>query len=188
MIKPVKMRVMAIVHGKSEYIVCSSIKSNLRLKHEIIAREKGKSSIQVTSIMDILSDKRFCSYKNFIKAFDDVESKNKMLVSFSLFIIMDLDDCTEEQKKRFISKEMFLGHWLYDYIVPIFNDPNLEATMKIANIEVTRKKDYVAIFPTNQGDLDIDTAKAFSEKLEKCKCSNLSLYVNHCLSIVESKK
>lgn len=188
MIQPVKMKVMSIVHGKSEYAVCSSIKSNLRLKHGIIAHKKGSLNIQVTSIMDILNDRRFCSYKCFIKEFNDVESKNKTLVNFSLFIIMDVDDCTEEQKKRFISKEMFLEHWLYDYIVPIFNDPNLEITMKKANIEITRKKDYFKIFPTNHGDLDIETAKAFSKKLKKCKCSNLWQYVNHCLSIVESSK
>lgn len=186
MIKPVKMKVMSIVHGKSEFNICSSIKSNLRLKHEIIAREKGKSSIQVNSIMDILNDRRFCSYNNFVRTFDDIETKSRKLVGFSLFIIMDVDDCTEDQKKRYISKEMFSGHWLYDYIVPIFNDPNLESTMKEASIDVKQKKDYIIIFPTNHGDLDMVIAKDFLDKLKKCKCSNLWQYVSHCLSIVES--
>lgn len=188
MMQPVKMKVMSIVHGQSEYRICSSIKSNLRLKHEIVAHKKGKLNIQVTSIMSILNDRRFCSYNAFIENFDDIDSKNNKLIDFLLFIIMDVDDCTEEQKEKYISKEMFLGHWLYDYIVPIYNEPNLESTMKAADIKVKQKKDYISIFPTNQGDLDIKIAKEFLEKLKKCKCSNLWKYVEHCLSIVENCK
>ena len=175
--EPVAMEVMAIVHGQSEYRICSSIKSNLRLKHGIIARDKGKTSIQITSVMDILNDYRFKSFKNFIREFDDVKHNKGKLLSFSLFIIMDVDDCTLDQKSKFISKEMFKDHWLFEYIVPIYNDPNLEATMRAAKIEVQHKKDYILIFPTNHGDLDIRTACEFQEKVKKCRCSNLNEYV-----------
>jgi hypothetical protein len=180
-----KLKVMSIVHGQSEYRICSSIKSNLRLKHEIIAREKGKTSIQITSILDVLNDKRFNNFKNFINYFDGIEYKRQELIGFSLFIIMDVDDCTPIQKRKFISKEMFKGHWLYDYIVPIYNDPNLEKTMQEANISVNKKKNYILIFPTNHGDLDIDIAKEFLNKLEKCNCSNLNEYVSYCILIAE---
>jgi len=81
---PIKMEIMSIVHGQSEYRICSSIKSNLRLKHAIIARNKGKTSIQITSIMDILNDQRFKSFKNFIREFDDVSYKKNKLFHFSL--------------------------------------------------------------------------------------------------------
>ena len=58
-IKPAKLEVMSIVHGKSELLMCSSLKSNLKIKHEIHARNKGKSSIQVNSIINELESKKF---------------------------------------------------------------------------------------------------------------------------------
>lgn len=53
---------------------------------------------------------------------------------------MDVDDCTEDEKRKFKDKSMFDGHWLKDYIVPIYNDPNLEETMKKASIPINKKK------------------------------------------------
>lgn len=68
MIKTVKLRVMSIVHGKSELCICNSIKSNLKLKHEIISEKKGSNSIQITSVMKkILNNTIFKSFETFIK-------------------------------------------------------------------------------------------------------------------------
>lgn len=181
--QPVKTRVMSIVHGKSELAICSSIKSNLRLKHEIIARDNGKSSIQINGLKSLLNDSRFCSFRNFVKAFPDVEHDKHGLLHFRLFIIMDVDDCDEATKKQFISGELFAQHWLKDYIIPIYNEPNLEHTMKQAGIEVQKKKDYIQIFPTNHGDLDVAMAKDFLQKLKKYSCTNLDEYVEYCLSL-----
>lgn len=181
----VKMEVMSIVHGKSEYNICSSIKSNLRLKHEIIARKRGQSSIQVTSIMKVLQDRRFINFRNFVSEFTDVEHKKGRLLNFFLFIIMDVDDCTPEQRENFINKKMFENHWLYDYIIPIYNIPNLESTMMQAKIKIERKRDYIVVFPTNHGDLDIDIAKDYLKKIKSCKCSNLDKYIQYCVSLAE---
>ena len=188
--EPVKMQVMSIVHGQSEYCICTSIRSNLRLKHEIIARDKGKTSIQVTSVMDILNDNRYKDYDCFIRYFPDVEHKKSRLFGFTLFIIMDVEDCTAEQKNKYINKAMFRGHWLNEYIVPIYNDPKLEATMKEANIkykhkEIKDKSEYITIFPTNHGDLDINIAREYLNKLKNCKCSNLDKYFEHCILLAE---
>lgn len=188
-IKPIKLCVMSIVHGKSEYIMCSSIKSNLRIKHVIHAKDRGKHSIQVNSLMQELNSAKFkMSLKKFSEKYDiTYDSKNKRLVNFKLFIIMDLDDCTQEKAEQFKDKSLFNGHILYDYIVPIYNDPNLEKTIQDLGININRKekvKDYIKIFPTNRGDLDIHMAEEFAEKLnKKCKSSNLGLYFDYCVSI-----
>lgn len=176
---------MAIVHGQSEYRICRSIKSNLRIKQEIIARDKGKISIQITSIMSILNDRRFRSFRDFTREFVDVQKRKGKLLNFSLFIIMDVDDCSHEQKQNFISKGMFKDHWLYDYIVPVYNDPNLEATMKAVDIKIESKKDYIIVFPTNHNDLDMDMAKKYCDKLRNCECSNLHKYFDCCIKIAE---
>ena len=101
---------------------------------------------------------------------------------------MDVDDCNTEQIKRsFIDKTMFKGHWLYDYIVPIYNDPHLEKTMMHLNIPVTKKKDYIKIFPTNHGDSNYEMIKDLANKLEKCRTSNLEQYINYCLEIAKKQ-
>ncbi|NLK71485.1 MAG: hypothetical protein GX285_00510 [Clostridiales bacterium] len=179
----IKTRVMTIVHGKSERTICLSIKSNLRIKHYIYADKKGEKSIQIDELMNILNNAKFKDLKSFIRNYPDIEHKKGKLLNFKLFIIMDLDDCNKEMQEKFKSKEMFTNHWLYDYIVPIYNDPNLEKTMNDADISITKKKDYITIFPTNQGDLDLNMAKDFSESLKKCKSSNFREYVEYCISI-----
>lgn len=174
---------MVIVHGKSEYVICKNIKSNLRLSEEIIARDKGKSSIQITGLMGILNDSRFKNIKSFKSAFPKVETDKQTLVNFKLFIIMDTDDCTDSERLSFIDKSMFKSHWLYPYIIPIYNSPNLEQTMKEANIPIRKKSDYVSLFPTNQGDLDLNKAKKLSSVLKSCKNSNMSVYLDSCIEV-----
>ncbi len=189
--EPVKMEVMSIVHGKSEFIFCNSIKSNLRLKHEVIARQRGSMNIQVTSIMDILNDSRFKTCKDFKRTFNDVAFKKDKLLNFKLFIIMDVDDCSAEQNSQFKSGRMFKGHWLYEHIVPIYNDPTLEATINELGIPVEHGDDhtgrYIKIFPTNHGDLNMDIAKDYLNRFKQCKHSNLYEYLQYCISIAEKR-
>ena len=187
--KPTKLNVMSIVHGKSELLMCSSVKSNLKIKHEIHAKDRGRHSIQVNSVLQELNSTKFnMSLKDFSEKYDiSYDSKNKRLVNFKLFIIMDLDDCTQEKAEQFKNKSMFNEHILYEYIVPIYNDPNLEKTIHDLGININKKekvKGYIKIFPTNKGDLDIHMAEEFAEKLnKKCKSSNLGLYFDYCVSI-----
>lgn len=143
-IKPCYLKSIVIVHGKSEKQICDYVKSNLRIKMEIISEKKGEKSIQINSLKHILKDKRFSSQQNFLDYFDDVEiiqdkTRKKLHPDFKIFIIMDTDDCTEEQRRLYISKEMFKEHWAYEYIVPIFNTPNLEDVMVKAGIKFDRK-------------------------------------------------
>jgi hypothetical protein len=185
-LKPRLLRIIAIVHGKSEYQLCACIKSNLRIKHEVIGKDKGEHSIQVTSILGMLeSDSRFRSFSGFRSSFRDIDVVRNRIGGIKIFIIMDVDDCSEAQKRDFINKEMFRGHWLYDYIIPIYNDPKFEATLKEADIPYKQKRDYVEIFPTNHGDLDLNIAKEYEQKFRSCKCTNLEEYLCHCITIAE---
>ena len=176
-------RIISIVHGQSEYKICTHIKSNLRIKHEIISRDKGKSSIQISGLKDFLASFSFLkSPMRLAKEYGLEISKNK-LVNLKIFIIMDVDDCTESEKKEFQDKTMFKGLWLYDYIIPIFNDPNLEKTMSKCGITVKNKKDYITIFPISNGDLDLEKAKDLQDKINKSKCSNMDEYIGYCIEI-----
>ncbi len=188
--KPNKTKVMAIVHGKSEFLLCKSLKSNLRIKHEIHAKNKGRHSIQVNSVLKELNSASFnMNLKKFAEKYDiEYDSNNKKLVDFKLFIIMDLDDCSKLQASKYKDKSMFKSHLLYDYIVPIYNDPNLEKTMLDIGVDVDKNKkakEYIKIFPTSKGDLDMDIAKDFAKKLRNCKASNLYEYFEYCIALAE---
>lgn len=57
--------------------------------------------------------------------------------------------------------------------------------MKEANIPIVKKSEYIQIFPTNHGDLDLNKAKEFLESLRRCKNSNMSVYVERCIQLSE---
>lgn len=193
--KPCYLKSIVIVHGKSEKQICDYIKSNLRIKMEVISEKKGEKSIQINSLKHLLKDKRFLSLDSFVDFFKDVEmirekTKKTLTPDFKIFIIMDTDDCSEEQKKSFISKEMFKSHWAYRYIVPIFNTPNLESVMVKAGIKfekkgAKRKKEYIKIFPTDKkySNREGIELKAFAENLKKVQETNLHLFVQFCLEV-----
>lgn len=71
----------------------------------------------------------------------EYDRKTKRLINFKLFIIMDTDDCDEITRSKYISKELFDGHPLKDYIVPLYNDTNLEDVMIKSGIMVKRIPD-----------------------------------------------
>ena len=125
------------------------------------------------------------------------KGKNKKLANFKLFIIMDTDDCTEQQKKDYLSKKMFEGHWLHEYIVPIVNIPNLEDVLtevgmmpkKIRNDE--KGEYYAKVFPINDKPLSNDTLKdvlTLRDFVRKSQNTNLPIYIDYCLSLLPGYK
>lgn len=68
---------------------------------------------------------------------------------------------------------MFKKHWLYDYIVSIYNDNNLEEVLVDAGIKFQkngneRKTEYPKVFPMN-GISDIEGIKKFGKNLKNSK-------------------
>lgn len=180
---------VVIVHGKSELDIVNYIKSNLRLPIEIFSEKKGRNSIQINSLEKVLSNKVFESQKNFVGKYDKVCINKKKLENFKLFIIMDTDDADPKHYANlYKSGEMFSKSWLKEYIVPIYNDLNLEDTLKAINYKyATRnrdKKNYVEVFPRNKNGKDISEIKEFNEKLKKCNCTNMDKFIDYCLENV----
>ena len=186
-------KAVVIVHGKSEKQICQYIKNKLRLKIEIYSDKNGEKAIQITSLKNTLNNKIFKSYRNFINTFEDIEltaDNKKINNDIKIFIIMDTDDCSETEKKKFINKEMFKGHWAYDYIVPIYNIPELETVLTEAKIPFTktgvkRKKEYIKLFPTDPKYTKTDEVqiKELLNTLKKQKNTNLNDFLDFCLKI-----
>ena len=185
-------KAIVIVHGKSEKQICQYIKNKFRLKIEIYSDKNGEKAIQITSLKNTLNNKIFKSFRNFINVYEDVkltDDGKSIDSSFKIFIIMDTDDCTEEQKQNFKNKEMFKKHWAYNYIVPIYNIPELETVLEEARIPFKkvgnkRKEEYVKIFPTNPKYEKTDEIQIqeLLNNLKKQKNTNLNEFLEFCLN------
>lgn len=193
--KLVFLKAVVIVHGKSEKQMCQYVKQKLRLKIEIESDKNGEKAIQITSLERFMNNKKFKNKSSFLRYFPyvELEKDDKTINSqFKIFIIMDTDDCTEKQKENFINKDMFKNHWAYDYIVPIYNSPQLEAVLEKANVSfektgIKRKKEYIKIFPTDPKYEKSDTMQIseLAKNLEHINQTNLDKFLNFCLDISE---
>lgn len=183
-------RCAVIVHGKSEYSLVRYIYTNLHLPVKVIAKDKGKSSIQINGLKNMLSKKPFKALKEMANEYAiEYDKKSKSLKNFKLFIIMDTDDCDDDTKRKYISGELFKGHPLEDYIVPIYNNSNLEDVMLKAGIMVKRIEDsqkgtyYSRIFPINTDPISADTlnqVRVFASKLNGIKETNMLCFIEYC--------
>lgn len=194
-------KALVICHGKTEVIITRYIKTNLHIPAKIYAKDNGKHSIQITGLKYELETKCFKTIKAFSEHFSaEIIGKGKtsqLNDRFKVFIVMDTDDCTEQQKKDFISKKMFEGHWLYKYIEPVFNIPNIDNILYNARLVLRKVENgekgtfYSDVFPMNRGNVTsgtVDEIQVFSDKLRKRKDTNLYIlsdYFLECLHEVE---
>lgn len=188
---------LAICHGKSEVCIVKYIGTNLHLNVRQFSKNNGRNSIQITSLMNVLNSYPFNSINSFTREYEvEVSGRGagKIINGFKLFIIMDTDDCTQTQKNDFISKRMFEEHWLYDYIVPIYNIPKLEIVLSECGITTQKVKDsekgtlYEKIFPINNKPFSNDTLleiTTLKEKLIKSHNTNMVSFIDYCLSLLE---
>lgn len=184
-----------MVHGKSERYLASYIYTNLHLPVVIIDKNKGRNSIQINALKNILSSKPYNNLKSFADEYSvEYDRKEKALKNFKLFIIMDTDDCSEKTREDYISGKLFENSCLKEYIVPIFNSPNLEEVMIKSGIMTKKIQDsqkgsyYSKIFPINQDPFSNDTLdqiRLFLKRLENVKETNLQEYIYYCLSLID---
>ena len=187
-----------IVHGKSELALVKYIYTNLHLPVKIIAKDKGRGSIQINGLLEYLNKKQFKTLKAFANDYTvEYDKKANSLKNFKLFIIMDTDDCDEIAKSKYISGELFKAHPLNEYIVPVYNISNLEDVMVKAGIMVNRIPDkqkgsyYTKVFPINTGPLSVDTVnqvRSFAKKIKEINETNMLAFVEYCFQQMPGEK
>ena len=181
---------LVVVHGKSEYDLVEYIYTNLHLNIKIIAKDKGRESIQINGLKTLFTKESFLSLSKFSKEYGiEYDKKNKVLKDFKLFVIMDTDDCSPETKNKYISGELFEFSVLKDYIIPIYNIENLEDVMIKAGIMTKRipisqkGSFYSKVFPVNTEPKSLDTINqvtGFYNKIKNLKETNLKVFVEYC--------
>lgn len=191
--KPNYCKGIIIAHGKSELLLAEHIKSNLHLPIEIYSLKNGKTSIQIDSLMTILGNNDFKN-KSKLKQKYIIEEKNKKFITFFIMPIMDLDDTTEEKIKKYKNGEMFKNHWLSPYIIPLWNDINLDHVLydlklisKLPN-DKEKGKVYEELFPKNTGQADLEQVNKLLKYFESTEKTNMNIFVEKCLESLQTFK
>lgn len=182
-------KAIVLVHGKSELAIVQFIKSNLRLPIEIVSKDRGKHSIQINSLKNILTDFRFKTPTQFQNNFSNVEMKKNKLINCRIFMIMDLDDATFNQQQAYKDKSMFNSYWFKDYVEPIYNNRCLEDVLKIMQYPYapnkSKKGNYVTIFPNvDARGADKQQIENFSLACKLCKDTNMEVLLEYCIQHV----
>lgn len=191
--KPNYCKGIIIAHGKSELLLAEHIKSNLHLPIEIYSLKNGKTSIQIDSLMTILGNNDFKN-KSKLKQKYIIEVNNKKFINFFIMPIMDLDDTTEEKIKKYKNGEMFKNHWLSPYIIPIWNDINLDHVLydlklisKLPN-DKEKGKVYEELFPKNTGQADLEQVNKLLKYFESTTKTNMNIFIEKCLESLQTFK
>ena len=191
--KPNYCKGIIIAHGKSELLLAEYIKSNLHLPIEIYSLKNGKTSIQIDSLMTILGNNDFKN-KSKLKQKYIIEEKNKKFINFFIMPIMDLDDTTEEKIKKYKNGEMFKNHWLSPYIIPIWNDINLDHVLydlklisKLPN-DKEKGKVYEELFPKNTGQAELEQVNKLLKYFESTTKTNMNIFIEKCLESLQTFK
>ena len=189
--KPNYCKGIIIAHGKSELLLAEHIKSNLHLPIEIYSLKNGKTSIQIDSLMTILGNNDFKN-KSKLKQKYIIEEKDKKFINFFVMPIMDLDDTTEEKIEKYKNGEMFKNHWLSPYIIPIWNDINLDHVLyslklisKLPN-DKEKGKVYEEVFPKNTGQADLEQVNKLLKYFESTEKTNMNIFVEKCLESLQT--
>jgi len=189
--KPNYCKGIIIAHGKSELLLAEHIKSNLHLPIEIYSLKNGKTSIQIDSLMTILGNNDFKN-KSKLKQKYIIEEKDKKFINFFVMPIMDLDDTTEEKIEQYKNGEMFKNHWLSPYIIPIWNDINLDHVLyslklisKLPN-DKEKGKVYEELFPKNTGQADLEQVNKLLKYFESTEKTNMNIFVEKCLESLQT--
>lgn len=191
--KPNYCKGIIIAHGKSELLLAEHIKSNLHLPIEIYSLKNGKTSIQIDSLMTILGNNDFKN-KSKLKQKYIIEENNKKFINFFIMPIMDLDDTTEEKIKKYKNGEMFKNHWLSPYIIPIWNDINLDHVLydlklisKLPN-DKEKGKVYEELFPKNTGQADLEQVNKLLKYFKSTTKTNMNIFIEKCLESLQTFK
>lgn len=186
---PNTLKAVIIVHGKSEFKMCEYIRSNLRLHIDILARNKGGSSIQINTLVAFLNKGFLKSATSFLNHYNNQLAGKKLKDDFRIFTVMDTDDCSEQERDNYINRNMFRNHWAYDYIYPIYNISNLEDVLLRAGL-INRnhdKKDYNKIFSINHDASydDIKDIKTFRDKIKGDNNTNMDDMLDDLLKYID---
>ena len=178
--------IVVIPHGSSEVVLAKSIKKALKLPIEVFDPFKGKHDIAIGNITEVMDSYGFANEKELHKTFPVLQFNpygNPKMRDLVIFPILDIDSYRNE-KKAYITGNLFRNSPFADRIHPIFNDGNLDEILlglgyRISTAGANKITTYHAVF-------DHMMAQEFETLSEKLKTvsdkTNLHIFIDFCLS------
>lgn len=181
---------VVICHGQTEYQFVNAIKSKLRLNIQIVARNKGRSSIQIDKLPDIFQNDIFKDVRSLTRHFQTIAFEKKKIIGCQIFTLMDLDDC--EDKSIVNNYEngtiSYLGdHQLKPYIQPIYFKDNFEDALRDINFPFVpatnrEKHKYIKVFDPSKGLIASEEyIKDLQSKFSRSSKTNVDVFLQYCL-------
>ncbi len=120
---------LIICHGKTEIILSRWLYRQTGARINIDSRNDGKNAIMLNNLIDFMKENGYYSVPKLKKRFRTIEYQHRVGVEdLVIFIVMDVD-VDKKLVNDFLTKKMFKGCPLYDCIIPILNDRNLDEVM-----------------------------------------------------------
>lgn len=183
-----------ICHGKSEMLLFSRLKSVLKIHIAIVGNENGKSSIKIQGIESYLNSQEFKEKKEFCDNFFqenyyDLRRQKQfqpLLNRLKVFVVMDVDDATDDEVNRYKNGEYFKIKWLKKRFVPIYNSPDLENTVSKIGYGTPETRHQKTAFYQRLWRRNIENendVKELQEKLKECSSTNMEQVIQYLLNI-----
>lgn len=187
-------RALIMPIGKSSKKICQYIIQNLRLSIEIKEDINVSKGTNFDIIINILNDNEHKTLNAFYNTYKGIDiegtGEDRKIKKFKIFIVLDLEQCSEVEKQEYLDKTIFKSHWAYEYIVPIFNDKNLEDALKECNVSYEKKEfkdkkmNYVKVFPIvnkfRQKKTERTEVEEFRNLIKDSKRTNLKKMLDYC--------
>lgn len=184
MLSPIE--IVVIPHGESERIVAKSLQSNLRLGMHI---HRCPSSIQIAGLSKEMSTGSFKSFDALYREQERLFVKKGKPGEFTIFTIMDTDDCSDRMFDEYISRNLCRESVFFERITPVFCRPNLDIVMKKMGYDINpryKTKSYRKCFPGNHDS--IDDAQEMLVRAKACPDTNIELFIERCIEKAKNNR
>ncbi len=169
---------VAIVHGKTEKMLVQWLYQELRVPI-IIDAPNGNGTVSMLNVNEVLSRPSYSSYQQLHGKFKllEYDKESRTMPRLQIFPVLDVDGDVRSFKS-YKTGDMFRDVPLGKHVVPIYNNPCLEA--------VLMKAGYGHI-PHNIHDfgLFLDRLEVFSfhDRISVCDDTNLNVLIEHLMSL-----
>lgn len=198
-------RAYIIPHGKSEYEFINFVKGKLRLPIEIYRSDKSGNGVQITDINSLLSNNIFKS-NNFRKIGFNIQKKK--LYDAKVFFVMDLDRKPEKNNIPYDLAHQFKhgllydnSHWLFDSIISIYNDDDLEEVLRQIDLPYAKRKKEKGNYNTMIEDWytgkieqaektvsPIAIMEDLADKFRKIPTTNMEILLDYLIELAKENK
>ena len=178
--------IVVIPHGSSEAILAKSLRKALRLPIELFDPFGGKRDIAIGNITEVMDQYGVRDEVTLHRMFPDLQYSPRhdpRMERLAVFPILDIDSYRNE-KKAYVTGNLFRESPFADRMHPIFNDVNLDDVLinlgyKISTAGANKTSTYHAVF-------DRMMAKDYERLSEELRTvpekTNLYILIDFCLS------